>query len=419
MKAMSDSSSKRAFFYGWVVVAAAFVVLLITAGIRNTSTVILKPLQAEFGWSRGEISFSFMLSLVAFGFGGPLGGWLMNRWGPRTLTLASMAVLLVGVEPMLFLSAIWQLHVFWGVMVGIGTGAVSGTLAAAVSLRWFVRHQGLVLGALGAAGAAGQLIFLPLLIGIAQNSGWRSVMVLLAAAVAVTLLLVFLLMRDSPESMGQTVLGAEDSSPRPVSAPVSATPFKEAVKTRDFWLLASSFFVCGYTTNGLIGSHLLPHAIEHGFAPAQISWALGLMGAMNIVGTMASGWLSERFDNRKLLAIYYTFRGLSLAVLPWVLRVDEMFLFAFVYGLDWIATVPPTVNLTARRFGKGSVGVLYGWIFCSHMIGAGLAAWLGGVVRDALGDYTLMFLSAAVMGLIAAGLSLGIRKPALVDNPAA
>jgi predicted MFS family arabinose efflux permease len=261
---------------------------------------------------------------------------------------------------------------------------------------------------------------------MAQHTGWRSVMMLLAGAVAVTLLLTLVLMRDTPEKMGQTALGADERSSglnTPV-APKTATPLKEAVKTKDFWLLTTSFFVCGYTTNGLIGSHLLPHAIEHGFAPAQISWALGLMGAMNIVGTMASGWLSERFDNRKLLAIYYTFRGLSLAVLPLVLRVDEMFLFAIVYGLDWIATVPPTVNLTARRFGKESVGVLYGWIFCSHMIGAGLAAWLGGVVRDALGDYTLMFLSAAVMGLIAAGLSLGIRKqsPALqqiaVDDPA-
>jgi MFS family permease len=412
-------SNKRTFFYGWVVVAAAFVVLLITAGIRNTSTVILKPLEAEFGWSRGEISFSFMLSLIAFGFGGPLGGWLMNKLGPRRLTLASMAILVVGILPMLYLKSIWQLHVFWGVLVGIGTGAVSGTLAAAVSLRWFVRHQGLVLGALGAAGAAGQLIFLPLLIDMAQTSGWRSVMVLLAWAVAVTLAIALLLMRDRPEVMGQTALGAE-AGPAGPAVPVHKTPLREAVKTKDFWLLAASFFVCGYTTNGLIGSHLLPHAIEHGFAPAQISWALGLMGAMNIVGTMASGWLSERFDNRKLLAIYYTFRGLSLAVLPWVLRIDEMFVFAIVYGLDWIATVPPTVKLTARRFGKDSVGVLYGWIFCSHMIGAGLAAWLGGVVRDALGDYTLMFLSAAVMGLIAAALSMGIRKqvPTPVDTPA-
>lgn len=414
------ASSKRVFFYGWVVVAAAFVVLLITAGIRNTSTVILKPLEAEFGWSRGEISFSFMLSLIAFGFGGPLGGWLMSKLGPRRLTLASMAILVVGILPMLYLQSIWQLHVFWGVLVGIGTGAVSGTLAAAVSLRWFVRHQGLVLGALGAAGAAGQLIFLPLLIDMAQTSGWRSVMVLLAWAVAVTLAIALLLMRDRPEVMGQTALGAETRPAGDPVVPVRKTSVRDAVKTRDFWLLTASFFVCGYTTNGLIGSHLLPHAIEHGFAPAQVSWALGLMGAMNIVGTMASGWLSERFDNRKLLAIYYTFRGLSLAVLPWVLRVDEMFVFAIVYGLDWIATVPPTVNLTARRFGKDSVGVLYGWIFCAHMVGAGLAAWLGGLVRDAMGDYTIMFLSAAVMGLIAAGLAMGIRKPApaLVDTPA-
>jgi len=214
-------------------------------------------------------------------------------------------------------------------------------------------------------------------------------------------------MKDRPEDAKTTPLG-DPGSASSSAQDLRRTPMREAARTRDFWLLAGSFFICGYTTNGMIGTHLLPHAIEHGFVEAQISWALALMGIMNIAGTMASGWLSDRYDNRKLLAIYYGFRAVSLAALPFILEMQGMFIFAIIYGLDWVATVPPTVNLTALRFGRGSVGTVYGWIFCTHMVGAAVASYAGGFFRTLLGDYHLIFISAAIMGLIAAGLSLSI-----------
>jgi predicted MFS family arabinose efflux permease len=186
---------------------------------------------------------------------------------------------------------------------------------------------------------------------------------------------------------------------------------REAARTRDFWLLAGTFFICGYTTNGLIGTHLLPHTLEHGFVEAEISWALAFMGMMNIFGTLASGWLSDRTDNRYLLACYYGFRALSLAALPFILEMRGMLIFALIYGLDWVATVPPTVNLTANRFGRASLGTIYGWIFCSHMIGAGIASYAGGLFRDVLGDYHLIFISAALLGLLASGMALLISRP--------
>jgi sugar phosphate permease len=399
--------------YAWIIVPVTFVALLTSAGVRTAPGVIIKPLEAEFGWDRSSISLAVAVSLFAFGFGAPLGGTLIDRFGPRKLLIGGLALIALGLAPLLALTDLWQLHLFWGLVVGIGTGAIAGPIGATVAARWFNTHRGIVVGVFGAASAAGQLIFVPALIGLASSSGWRSVIVLLAAASAAALIPVFLLMRNRPSDVGTTPVG--EASTATISSDNRMTPLREAIRTRDFWLLAGSFFVCGYTTNGLIGTHLLPHTLEHGFVESDIAWALGIMGMMNIFGTLASGWLSDRFDNRKLLATYYGFRALSLAALPFILEMQGMLLFAIIYGLDWVATVPPTVNLTAQRFGRASLGTLYGWIFCSHMIGAGLASYAGGLFRDVLGDYHLIFISAAIMGIIASGLSLSMsphRKPA-------
>lgn len=294
-----------------------------------------------------------------------------------------------------------------------------------------------MIGLFGAASAAGQLIFVPSMLALATSAnwwvvlwrsaaggqlnhvsqvlvapssyGWRMVILVLAGAVIVGLLAALLFMRDRPEDVGTKAIG--EATAGSARSDLRFTPLSEAVRTRDFWLLAGSFFVCGYTTNGLIGTHLLPHTLEHGFVEGDIAGALAVMGVLNIFGTLISGWLSERYDNRKLLATYYGFRALSLAALPFILEMQGMLLFAVVYGLDWVATVPPTINLTAQRFGRGSLGTIYGWIYCSHMIGAGIASYAGGFFRDLLGDYHLIFISAAVMGVIAVGLALNISSP--------
>jgi MFS family permease len=323
------------------------------------------------------------------------------------------------------MTELWQLHLLWGVVVGAGTGAVTNVLGATIALRWFRTHRGVVVGAFASASSAGQLVFVSLLAWIVLSDGWRSALGALAVAIGLLVVPIVLLMRDRPADVGRRPYGDTDD-PAAVEAErveaARATPLRDAARTADFWLLAGSFFVCGYTSNGLIGTHLIPHAVEHGFSEVTAAGAVALMGTMNIVGTLASGWLTDRFDNRRLLAAYYGFRALSIAALPFVLEVPQLLLFAVVYGLDWIATVPPTANLTARRFGRASLGSIYGWIFCSHMIGAALAAWLGGVFRDVLGDYHAIFLSAALLGFVAVALSLRISTGGAaraVETPAA
>lgn len=406
----AQGTQKRVrFHYAWVVVVVTFLGLLTSAGVRTAPTVMIKPLEAEFGWDRASISLAVAVSLFAFGFGSPLGGALIDRFGPRRVMIGGLAIIGLGLLPLLALTALWQLHVFWGLIVGVGTGGVAGTLGATVAMRWFNKHRGMVVGLLGAASAAGQLIFVPGLIALASAFDWRAVIVVLAAACGVALVLTLIFMRNRPEDINTTAVGEATAASAKVDA--RFTPLKEALRTRDFWMLAGSFFICGYTTNGMIGTHLLPHSVEHGFVEAEMAGAIALMGGMNIIGTLVSGWLSERFDNRKLLATYYGFRAVSLAALPFILEMPGMLLFSIVYGLDWVATVPPTVNLTAQRFGRGSLGTLYGWIFCAHMMGAGIASYAGGFFRDMLGDYHLIFISAAVLGLIAAGLAMGMSAP--------
>jgi sugar phosphate permease len=409
MPAKGDNMKK---WYFVVIVVVTFLALLVSAGVRTTPSIIIKPLEDDFGWSRSAISFAIAISLFTFGFGAPLGGGLIDRFGPRRVMLGGLALIALGLAPLVSLTELWQLHLLWGLIVGVGTGAISGTLGATVALRWFNQYRGIVLGLFSAASATGQLIFVPFLISLATANGWQSVISAMALIVGLVLIPVVLLMRNRPEEIGLKPYGEAPAAAQAVNDD-RETSMREAMRTRDFWLLAASFFICGYTTNGLIGTHLLPHTLEHGFVEAEISAALALMGLMNIVGTLGSGWLSDRYDNRWLLAMYYGFRGLSLMALPFILEIQGMFIFSIIYGLDWIATVPPTVNLTVQRFGRKSLGRVYGWIFCSHMIGAGVASYAGGFFRDWLGDYHLIFLSAAVMGLIASMLSLRISvKPA-------
>jgi len=406
------------FHYAWVVVAVTFLTLLIASATRTIPSVVIVPLETEFRWDRSSISFAIAISLFAYGFGGPIAGSLVDRFGPRRVMVAGLALIAFGLYMLQSITELWQLHLYWGLVIGVGTGVIANVLGATVAARWFNKYRGLVVGVMGAAGAAGQLIFLPLLISLNTDIGWRSMIVVVTIIVAVLIVPVLLFMRNRPRDMGLPPVGGEITSAAAIAQEQHGTSMRDAIRTRDFWLLAISFFVCGYTTNGLIGTHLLPHAVEHGFVEVETAGALGLMGLMNIFGTLASGWLSDRYDNRKLLATYYGLRALSLLALPFIIEYRGLLIFAVVYGLDWIATVPPTVNLTAQRFGRASLGTIYGWIFCSHMIGAGIAAQAGGFFHDKLGDYHLIFISAALLGFIASMLSMRIStrkaKPAPV-----
>ncbi len=414
----SPATLRSRWHYAFVVAAVTFGVVLATAGVRAAPGALILPLQAEFGWNRASISLAVALSILAYGFGAPLAGGLIDRFGPRRIAIAGCALIAAGLLPMLWMTQEWQLFLFWGLVVGVGTGAVGGVLGATIATRWFRSHRGMVVGLFSAASSMGQLIFLPSLVGLTVASGWRLAIGAMAVAVLVVAVPTLILLRDRPSDVGAQPYGddgtAEAAEVERAEAAHGMT-LRQAAGTRDFWLLAASFFVCGFTSNGLIGTHLIPHAVEHGFSELTAASAVGLMGMMNVVGTLASGWLTDRYDNRRLLAAYYGFRALSIAFLPVILAVPWLFVFAIVYGLDWIATVPPTVNLTTRVFGRAHMGTIYGWIFCSHMIGAALAAYLGGAVHDALGDYSSIFLAASLLGFVAAGLALRISVPGRPD----
>ena len=403
----------RRFHYAYVVVAVTFLALLATSSVRGAPGVLIRPLEAEFGWDRASISAAVALSILTFGAGGIWAGSAAQRFGPRLVASLGVALVATGLAAVLTLGALWQLFLYWGVVVGLGTGAAGSVIGATIAHSWFRTHRGLIIGILGAANSMGQLLLIPAMAALTVLVGWRGAVVLLVAVSLGVLVPVVLFLRDRPADVGQRPYG-EDAvvSVADRAADVRGTPLRVAIRSRDFWLLAGSFLICGYTSNGLIGTHLIPHAVDHGFTEVTAAGAMALMGAMNLVGSLASGWLTDRFDPRRLLATYYGLRALSLAALPVIFDVRSLYLFAILYGLDWVATVPPTANLVATIFGRASLGTIYGVIFFGHMLGASLAAYAGGFFHDLLGDYHLIFISATLMGFIAVGLVSKIDRRA-------
>ncbi|AFZ65981.1 MFS transporter [Deinococcus peraridilitoris] len=407
--------AKQRLFYGWVVVAVTALVLLLAAGARSAPGVFLLPMQGDLGYSRATLSFAVSLGLIMFGLGGPISGALMDRFGPRHVTALGLLVTGVSFGLSALIGNYWQLYLLWGLLSGLGTGLVGSVLGATVATRWFVAKRGLVTGLFGAASSAGQLLFLPLLAGLSASVGWRSSTLVIGALALACLLPAWLLMRDSPGQMGERPLGLHENQALPGIRP-DVGIMRRALRSRAFWLLATTFFVCGATSNGIIGTHFIAYCTEQGLTPGVAAGFLALMGVFNFVGTIASGALTDRYDPRALLSLYYAFRGVSLFLLLFIPPGPGLIAFAVLFGLDYIATVPPTVALVADTFGRGNVGIVYGWVFFAHMLGAALAAWLGGVARDVLGSYGTAFVAAAILSLAAGALSQGIRrapKPAL------
>ncbi len=374
----------RRAHYAWVVAAVTFITLLGASGFRSTPGVLIVPLQDEFGWSRATISLAVSLNLLLFGFSGPFAAALMERFGIRRVVLTALVTIASGSALTTLMRAPWQLALLWGVVVGLGTGAMASVLAATVANRWFVARRGLVLGALTAASATGQLVFLPLLAWLAVNFGWRWASLTVAGGALLVTPLVAVFMRNRPGDVGLDAYGATEAEVPMVStgSPLTAAfrGFHLASRSRDFWLLAGSFFICGASTNGLIGTHLIPASIDHGMPEVAAASLLATIGIFDVIGTTASGWLTDRWDSRRLLFVYYGLRGLSLLYLPAAFGSPHfgLILFILFYGLDWVATVPPTVALTADAFGKANVGIVFGWIFAAHQLGAATAASAAG-----------------------------------------
>ena len=410
-------SATRRLHYAWIAAGLTFLVLLVAAGVRSAPGVLIVPVERELGWSRATLSLAVSVSLVLYGLLGPFAAALMDRLGVRrTMTLA-LAILAIGVAATSLVTAPWQMVALWGFVVGTGTGMTALVLGATVVNRWFETRRGLVMGMLSAATATGQLIFLPLLAWLVESAGWRLGVLVIAGAALALVPVVGLLMRERPADLGLAPYGAE-GGPRP-ALPHAGNPvmvaletLRDGLRSRDFWLLAGSFFICGASTNGLIGTHLIPACSDHGIPEIQAAGLLAAMGLFDLVGTTASGWLSDRYDNRWLLAWYYGLRGLSLLYLPFAFDVSfyGLSLFAMFYGLDWIATVPPTVKLCGQSFGRERAGIMFGWVFAAHQLGAAFIAFLAGLIRTELSDYLAAFLFAGLLCLAASMMVLLIGR---------
>lgn len=411
--------SRYKIHYAWVVAAAVFLVLLCAAGVRATPSVFIVPLEREFGWSRALISGAVSLNLVLYGLMGPFAAALMQAFGIRRTMLVSLVIIAAGVALTNIMTAPWQLFSFWGVLVGLGTGTTAMVLGATVVHRWFAVRRGLVMGILTASTATGQLVFLPILAAMVERHGWRVVSLGVAAVVTLVIPLVALIVRDRPSDVGARPYGASPGAEDEAAAPINPLAnalgaLRRSARLRDFWLLAGSFFICGATTNGLVGTHLVPACLDHGIPEVRAAGLLALMGLCDLVGTTASGWLSDRFDNRWLLFWYYGLRGLALLYLPTAfhLSVAGLPVFAIFYGLDWIATVPPTVRLTTQTVGAADGPIAFGWIVAAHQVGAGVGALGAGVVRTAVETYTPAWVVAGIICISASLLVLRIgRKP--------
>ncbi|MBX9933882.1 MAG: MFS transporter [Methylobacterium sp.] len=407
--------------YGWVVAGVTFLTMLVTAGAVGAPGVLILPLQREFGWDTATISGALAIRLVLFGLMGPFAAALMNRYGPRRIVLCALLLITGGLLLSLGMTSAWQLVLLWGVVVGVGTGLTALVLGATVATRWFTHRRGLVVGLLTASSATGQLIVLPALAALTEALGWRAALLVVCALLVVTGLSVLALMRDRPEDLGLLPYGEVATTGAPLPPPPSAggaiAALREAAATRVFWILFGTFFICGASTNGLIQTHFIPLCADYGIGPVQAAGVLAAMGAFDFIGTVASGWLSDRYDNRWLLFWYYALRGIALMCLPFSdFSMVGLSFFALLYGLDWIATVPPTVRLTAARFGRERATLVFGWIFAGHQLGAACAAYGAGLSRDVLASYLPAFFTAGALCLFAAAAIMTLRRPALATR---
>ncbi len=402
-----------------LVVAVTFVALLISAGMRATPGVLMVPLQLHFGWSRATISFAAAVGIFLYGLVGPFAAALMVSFGIRRTMMAGLALMSLATFASLWMTESWQYVLTWGVFSGIGSGCVASVLGAAVVNRWFATRQGLVMGLLSASTATGALIFLPLLAWLSREGDWRPTVLVVSIACAALLPLVAFLIPEHPRDVGTGRFGeTPESRPSPPlkqasTATLAFTALARGARQPTFWLLFGSFFVCGLTTNGLIGTHMIAFCGDHGIAPVAAAGLLSTMGFFDLIGTSASGWLTDRYDPRRLLVVYYGLRGLSLIALPFIdFGPVSLGVFAIFYGLDWIATVPPTLKLSNMAFGERDAPILFGWIMAGHQLGAATAAFGAGVIREQTGTYMPAFVVAGVLAVVAAAVIARTRMPA-------
>ena len=416
---LAAALARRRVHYGWMIAGVTFLTMLVTAGAVGAPGVLILPLQKEFGWQNAEISSALGIRFLLFGLMAPFAAALINRFGMRRIALSALLLIAAGLLLSLAMTRVWELVLLWGVVIGLGTGLTALVLGVTVATRWFSTRRGLVTGLLTASSATGQLLFLPLVASVSERLGWRPAVAMVCGALALTAFAVLAFMRDRPADVGQQPFGraaGDDAANVAATIPAPITPWhalRDARRTGVFWVLFGTFFICGASTNGLIQTHFIPLCADFGLPAVGAASVLAAMGMFDIVGTVGSGWLSDRYDSRWLLFWYYGLRGLSLMYLPFSdFTFYGLSLFALFYGLDWIATVPPTVKLTVAHFGRERANLVFGWIFAGHQLGAATAAFGAGVSRTALLSYLPAFFAAGALCLIAAVLilTLGDRR---------
>jgi len=408
---------KSRFYYGWIIVLLTFATLLVSAGVRSLPSVLLVPFQNEFGWSRASISSVISIGIFLYGLVGPFSAALLLKFGFRKVIVASLAVLGLSLAVTPLIRSLWQFELLWGIVSGLATGMMANVLGVTVSNQWFVKRKGLVVGLLTASAATGQLLFLPLFAKITSDFGWKYAVYIAVFSIVLVLAAVAIWMRNHPHDVGAAPYGSDHIvKPSPFEGNIFLAPLqnlRQALKSATFWLLAGTFFFCGLSTNGLIGTHLIAACGDHGILEVAAAGLLAMMGMFDLFGTTISGWLSDRFDSRKLLFAYYGLRGLSLLFLPYALSSASPYMlvaFSVFYGLDWIATVPPTAKLAGEAFGPAKSGMIFGWVVVAHQIGASAAAYGAGALRDWLGSYSQAFVVAGFLCFIASVMAMQIRK---------
>ncbi|MGK9464692.1 MFS transporter [Streptomyces sp. G6] len=400
----------------WWVAAVTFVTIIGAAAFRSLPGILIDPLHQDFGWSRGTIGAAVSVNLALYGLTAPFAAALMDRFGIRRVVAAALTVIALGSGATVWMESAWQLILCWGLLVGLGSGSMALAFAATVTNRWFTERRGLVTGVLTAASASGQLIFLPLLSWIVETYDWRPAAVTVALAALAVVPFVWLLLHDHPADVGIEPYGSKEFVPKPAPVPGAArralTVLFSAARTGPFWLLAGTFAICGASTNGLIQTHFIPAAHDHHMPLTTASALLAVIGIFDVIGTVASGWFTDRFEPRRLLAVYYALRGISLLFLPLLLAPSvhpPMVFFIVFYGLDWVATVPPTLALCREQYGEDSA-IVFGWVLASHQVGAALVAFLGGVARDEFGSYDVVWVASGALCAAAALMALVIRR---------
>jgi sugar phosphate permease len=401
--------------YAFVIAGVAFLALLAAAGLRSTPGVLLLPMQQQMGWSAASISLAAAIGIFLYGFTGPFAGALMQRIGVRRTVAGALVLMAVAMAASSQVTEAWQLILTWGVLGGLGSGCVSMVFAAQITNRWFTKRRGLVSGILTASASTGQLVFLPVLATVATHNGWLPVVWIVAVAVLIMAPVVLWLIPDRPSDLGLAPYGSDAIVPAPTSQEnplvLAFSALGRAMRKANFWLLFFTFFICGFTTNGLIGVHMISLCADHGVGEVQAAGMLAMMGLFDLVGTTGSGWLTDRYDPRKLLFVYYGLRGLSLIYLPFSdFSVFSLSLFTVFYGLDWIATVPPTLRLATESFGEKDAPIVFGWIGAGHQLGAATATFGAGALRAAEGRYLEAFVAAGLTGLAAAMAALAISR---------